>query len=467
MAQVSWGPSNEAELIEAREFLVDVRLAYIAQRDSVQALVDRKKAAASQKNTAEQLAQMQKDQKLKEAKLKKEKEAEDLAKNAAIARNIYAGLPRLKRNGRRDGIPVIPQGVQDGRIAKTFPGTSMLLSRRFPRGLNRCYRTILHCVMHTPEWYHLMGNIHKDCPYTASKCITCALQHMTMAYWNRNGGQNELNRLSGDLGLAIKHVFTDPFDQDIVNEQQSDPFDLLSKFVRYVEREVTGVDPDLPMLPPIRIPEVNSNNFNIGELFRFDYTTHWTCGEDQPEGTASSFGIDINMHYIDSTFTIETYLEDLHMSQFIEVNPLRCNSESCAAQALEPGYEAPDQIREWRITKAPEILVLRLKRLQSETEFLRQKVDFGHVLDLSKFARDQGQQIRYGLRGTVDHSGGAFGGHYTAGLRCRALPGQSELQYCRVDDDWPNTRTYDEATMLDAQGWYPYVLVYSKLLDNE
>lgn len=236
MTQDAWSGSDERALAKALNSVKQLQA---------------KKSTKSKTSYADQLAAIRAEQRLKAAKRKEDEEAKAKADRKAVAdeklaiataqrvkdhaakKKAYAKAPRLKINGRRGGVQVIPSGVESGRIGKEFPKTENVRSRGFPAGQNRCYRnSVLQCVLHTPEFYHLLGNIHKDCIYETHKCVTCALQLMAKTYWDGQGGREELEDRSWELGEAMKEVFQDAKDREVVNLGQSDPFDLMTNFAR-------------------------------------------------------------------------------------------------------------------------------------------------------------------------------------------------------------------------------------------
>ncbi|CZT19088.1 uncharacterized protein RCC_04934 [Ramularia collo-cygni] len=445
-------------------------------------LVKRLEAQKSAAKQAEQLALVRGEAKRKEAERKAAENAgaaatndakmaegnARIARNSEAARRAYAQKPLRKMNGMRNNVRVIPDRVAIGRIGKEFPFTKMQFPRGFPGGQNRCYRnSILQCVFHTPEFYHLMGNIHKDCPYETRECLTCALQYMLTTYWNGTGYPVELVTRSDELFEAIKINFTYKGDLDIINGLQADPFDLITSFVRYIERDITGSDPNTPLDLPIRDAEVNSNNFTVPSVFDVDYIESWTCvdcNEHHPAPAVSAFGLDINVLEVQEVRRIEDYLEDYEMSPFYSRQPYRCDSEACRVRALQHGYVAPDQLRRKLIVNAPEILVVRLNRVKDEDEVNSQRIVYQEQLDLTRYSAS-GNDIRYKLRGIVDHIGSTQNGHYTAAVLCRPLtflPEQGS-RYCRVNETSLGPLMSDARDLLNPEDRDVYVLVYSKV----
>ena len=82
-------------------------------------------------------------------------------KNAgAILRSVTEG----KAKKWRAGSMVVPTGVLKGRISKQWPKTRPVKSNT-SKGLfnrqNNCYRNaLLTCFLHTPKFYHYLGNNH-------------------------------------------------------------------------------------------------------------------------------------------------------------------------------------------------------------------------------------------------------------------------------------------------------------------
>lgn len=471
--------SDDDDLIKKRHVLAEMRRACVVQQQLITTMEGRQKAArvaASQKNT-EGAAAAKAAAVAAARKAVLDKAAADARaariKAAAAARITYSEMPLKKVNGKRGGLEVIPGRVLQGRIGRSFPRTRNKLPRGYPAGLNRCYRnSVLQCVFHTPEFYHLLGNIHKDCPYETNECITCSIQYMVKAYWDGSGGAPEQALRSTDLGSAIRRVFTDKKDEDVRWGDQSDPFDLMFNFVRYIERDVTGKDTQFWEEPPIRDsdPQLNLNQFTIGDVFNFDYTIRWTCvdcGDVKPEVDESDFGLDVKITRKEKDwYTLNTYFNDAEMSPFINVIPSKCDSATCAARrATEVGYVAPEQTKRRRIKRAPDILLLRLNRVQDTKSIFTQKIDYPQYLDLS-WASASGERILYVLRGVVSHFGSTRGGHYMADVMCRSTMEERVPLYCHINESSTAEKTNKSDRMLDPHNSDAYVLVYSRLLNG-
>lgn len=395
----------------------------------------------------------------------------------------------VKRNGINveRGIPVIPQGVVDGQIGKTFPQTRHISPAGINRNGYRCYRnSLLQCLFHTPEFYHLLGIIHKDCPLQPEECITCALQEMAQDYWNGDRDTDDVNYNGDVLQQALKKVITQ--DDSIQGNEQSDPYDLMMFIVRYVEWDAYGIDPVGKGFVSQPLDSNDESSLSFRELFYFEYEESWTCkecGKKHPALTVYEMGVDLLVDIRRSPgSSLESYLQDRRINLFRDPVRVRCNSEVCARSYRneiqnDPKYEPPFQTRYRRIIHAPEILILRLRRFTMEWtppivsttgkvlapgrwsgNKCTQNISYEEGLDLSKYSAWQDDKIQYDLRGVVSHDGMSVqSGHYVADV-LRLGP---ENTYNHIDDTRVGRPSRDRDTLLDPILGDPFVLIYSKV----
>lgn len=381
----------------------------------------------------------------------------------------------VKRNGVSliENRQVIPQNALEGQIGKSFPSTS----NQRPKGIrNRgynCYRNaLLQCLLHTPEFYHLLGNVHKSCAKQPDQCVTCALQRFFQDYWNAPRDSDVLDKDNDILDMALKNVVTE--DEAIQQNQQSCPYDLLFTLIRFMEWDAFGTDPNTEGYVSQRYDNTDPDSFTIPSVFNMEYDSYWKCsecGEEKPAVTEYDFGLKIPIfHERRNGDTIEQYIKDSRSNPFRERSEIRCESKGCQLRRdQQAGYVAPERTTFRAITRAPEILVVRLNRMWAmwnrETERLDAhkliaKISYGETLDLTEYSAYEIDDIRYRLRGVVSHLGTDIqSGHFTAGLRCRGTANTC----CKVDDRNVSTPTGDANVLLNPRVGQPYVLIYSRL----
>lgn len=409
-----------------------------------------------------------------------------------------SSAPLIKQNGicLSNNLAVIPQNVRAGRIGKNFPFTKYLEPAGLPNRTGvRCYRSsILQCLFHTPEFYHLLGNMHKACAKNGNECVTCALQRITQGYWNGDRKSTSLDDDFYILDKALKKVIN--WDSAIQNDrEQGDPYDMLLHFVRYLQWDHTGIDPHtLDAKKNVRVPQLldlnDPTSFTIPSVFEIKYNNYWTCSacnDAKPTWQDTEFGMDLRLlNQRPSGDSLESYLEDSRMWVFRITAPKICTSDICRMKQQVEGYVVPMQTMVRRIANAPQILIIRQLRIFAEwiperrsssgrlwqkasrvTRRLTQKINYGTTLNLTEHVDHpletplRLRELKYRLRGVVVHHGrGIEGGHYTVAVERRDPKGT----YSTINDKLVGTPKTDPRDLLDPKfGAIPYVLVYSKM----
>lgn len=204
-------------------------------------------------------------------------------------------------------------------------------------------------------------------------------------------------------------------------------------------------------------------------MFNFDLALSWTCdvcGDVKPPKTETPFGLSIGMYGTREGDRIEDYLSSDDASPFVDIGRFTCESEACIALASQPGYVTPEQVKIRYIREAPEILVARLNRAIDPDYPVTEKVIYEEYLDLSALSLS-GEKIEYKLRGIVDHVGSTKFGHYTAEVLCRPTWEDAVPLYCRLDESAVGRRTGDIMDLLEPENTDVYVLVYSRVRDEQ
>ena len=381
----------------------------------------------------------------------------------AILRSVTEGGTRKWRAGPM----VIPTGALKGRISKRWPQTRPVKSTA-SKGLfnraNHCYRNaLLQCLLHTPKFYHYLGNIHRHCHEVSQECAVCALQRLVQFYWNDlvwPQNTQPLRRHVKRLDAATKHcIATDhPLYNNIIEDQQTDPHEFIECLLDGIRAKH-----DCPSL-------------DFEHIFKGTIQAKFICEDcgqnnalpapaDQM-GSGFRYGISVPVHEPEEGLALVQYLRVLFSNQ---TAPLKCSSALCNDTASKP--------RDIQVvyTDAPEILTIRLQRFRiyfDEDRKYQEKVidadvDLEEFLDIGEFT-DTGDNVIYRLEGVVAHDcrpdALRYGGHYIAAVR--QYDGRT---FCTLNDDqasqqlrggtlhemyWPRSYKAD---------FKPYMLVYSKI----
>ncbi|EME86730.1 uncharacterized protein MYCFIDRAFT_206929 [Pseudocercospora fijiensis CIRAD86] len=354
-----------------------------------------------------------------------------------------------KRDGRDHRIhrDVIPRGVLAGRIGKRFPRTSSNTTKGLSniKGVS-CYRNaLLQCLIHTPDVYHLLGNIHKDCNRPARQCTMCVLQKVVQEYWNphddaEHSESQELLKLMREFRKAlqtdISQSTSDPapgdlIEEEVLNDQQCSSYDFWKGLLEILKDQVANDSAASALL---------------SRAFDFKYHGTWTCTvcdkEHQDDQEQTEPGLDVNPFSLlpERGLNLIDYIDQATLSTKAA---FRCESETCTtAREASPQQEPLEHTKRFRITKAPEVLVIRTQRLgypidevtnlpvyrDGETEKFEDEIPYEEYLDLSDFSDDlEFSRLTYKLMGVVYHTGTGESGHYIAVARSRTDEGKFAL----------------------------------------
>ncbi|KAF2767309.1 hypothetical protein EJ03DRAFT_337775 [Teratosphaeria nubilosa] len=71
-----------------------------------------------------------------------------------------------------------------------------------------CYKiALLQTLLHVPQMYQYLGNVHKRCDLDADKCVMCATQALWQIYWNDHrwpGSATRLRNAETSFTAALK-----------------------------------------------------------------------------------------------------------------------------------------------------------------------------------------------------------------------------------------------------------------------
>ena len=182
-------------------------------------------------------------------------------------------------------------------------------------------------------------------------------------------------------------------------------------------------------------------------LFSVGHEAAWKCshcGKKHVKVDPPSYSLQLSIHAPrNQPVTITTCLDAYHREENLTI---RC--DGCKKNV--------PRTRLHRIQNAPDVLYIQLKRF-AFNGFSSAKngkpVQFGEILDLSRWTVDPSQPAKYKLQAVVAHSGTLKTGHYIAFVRgpdgIRRISDESVSR--AADNEWRNPR-----------GFAPYILLYSK-----
>lgn len=355
--------------------------------------------------------------------------------------------------------------VQDGRVSRERP-TTFIHDR--PKGFVNpsmlCYRnSLLQCLLHTPVFYNALGAIHRQCKKDVNKCVTCALQELAYKYWHTSrkmpefGSSVGIGSVVNNFHLAVTAECPDnhPFQQSLQQNVQGDPLELLDYLTERVYEKDDSVSPALDRL--LRMSHIRRG-------------TCQDCGAVTAEPRVDSQGLQLPI--IDATTNAPTtkdllgVIREVHNNELLQVS---CQTESCREQGRidrllfgQDGLQTRHRVM--RITQAPDMLCVALKRYDNWGRKIKQDVPFDPELDLTEFTED-GSELKYRLYSVVAHRGDDIqSGHYIAAVRNR------DDQTISVADD-TQVRTRRGRGFRDMQRPMtarrieipPYLLIYQRL----
>ncbi|KAF2722048.1 cysteine proteinase [Polychaeton citri CBS 116435] len=434
-------------------------------------------------------------------------------------KGVQTKLPPTKKSSRYLDQQIIPAGVIHGRIGKKFPKRLRPKTKGMKNSGVDCYKSsALQALLHVPAFYHYLGNIHQSCVLPVDKCVVCALQHLVQAYWN-DESLLEDPPSSGNkppacptecleqLSAACKDNVGDNNAElrlHLTHTMQSDPSLLLDLLFDEIQQQSPDTFFDFFELGKKKVRTCGVCNYqnHIKEVEdeRKDNYVSLHLGEPDTSRPLASMSL---------VSLIFEEMANVKMSA-------RCNSEECRARYevaamakrrqqteqmqtqlhsdfidqqtfneevarlcnLEPGQlgiEGEENTCRVTITKAPEILFVKLNRLYLDMRTYQEKknvadVHYEEFLDLTTYTEQQ-EPLVYRLDAVVAHRNisNTNGGHYTAALR----ETEGVRRFCNVNDDCSllRARGGDFAEMQRPYtgcppGEYratPTLLVYSKV----
>ncbi|KXT11187.1 hypothetical protein AC579_834 [Pseudocercospora musae] len=394
-----------------------------------------------------------------------------------------------KRDGTDHQIKrdVIPRRCLAGRIGKRFPQTRSKSTKGLPnlRGVS-CYRNaLLQCLIHIPDVYHLLGNIHKDCDRPADQCTMCVLQKVVQYYWNPRGGNKKSQARELDI---LMEEFRQALQTDISQGTSDRAPGFLIKAEVLHDGQCSSYDFWKGLLEILKSQVVSDSVARtlLSKAFDVKYRGTWRCEvcglrhRDDQEQTEP--GLDINPFMLLPERGLDL-IDYINQATLSTTAPFKCESDTCtAAREAFPEKAVGSHTKRFRITTAPEVLVIRTQRMgypidektnlpvyedngdETEQCKLEDDIPYSEYLDLSSFSDDLELSLLYKLMGVVYHHGSGASGHYIAMARSRLDDGKFALcNDASIDLPEDIEECLSAVTFDDDTTFLPYVLVYSRI----
>ncbi|KAJ9641812.1 hypothetical protein H2199_005025 [Coniosporium tulheliwenetii] len=313
-------------------------------------------------------------------------------------------------------------------ISRKWP-TSKLGATGFYNPSMWCYRnSILQAMMHLPiflNWIktHQEGGsscadaaqaVRKRSPRNSRptrRCIACAFKRLSEVYWgeprNTTNIENErkaFNRIANAAGWQYKS-----------EEEQADTHDFITELINHLAGGSGS-----PAQMPVDM---------INAIFKVELQTRRKCMRKgcghihTPQHTDQEFGLSIGITDPGKNLNISKYLDRYFQTR----TDADAKCDKCHSKSSMPRIAT--------IEAAPEVLLVQLKRFQTEmvrrrgrvtgvrTTKLDSDVHFDVCLDLSKYqtnpAHREAGSLRYKLSSVVYHRGDKNGGTMWPGSRGR------------------------------------------------
>lgn len=263
-------------------------------------------------------------------------------------------------------------------------------------------------------------------------CVTCALQALVDSYWNDEslpkpprGPRQAVQALNRVLKSTVVEV--DPMYDDIRNGRQSDAYDFLTHLVGKLEEVEDPAD-----------------RFSMADLTTVEHVTQWTCDDcgkvhrrpQVPGEDGHGIGLSVSIGEPKPGLSMLKYLRE---KVYRDMRDRACDSTACKKIAKKECDRSFLRERIMAISKAPEILIIRLARFggvedkesgRFEEWKLTNDVAFEEYLNLGEFTESK-DPLFYQLMGVVAHGGDQLTkGHYIAAVRK-----QCGKDFCSVNDD--------------------------------
>ncbi|PPJ58914.1 hypothetical protein CBER1_04450 [Cercospora berteroae] len=331
---------------------------------------------------------------------------------------------------------------------------------------NLCYRNAsLQALFHSPQFYQFLGRVHEDCYVTSEYCVVCALQELIWRYWNAPGIQPGNSGVT-EVSRGRLEVFTaackksPPRDlqtaREVKKDRQSDAFMFIDYLVRECLAEVPGMDASL-----------------LRDFFELECERSWTCrhcgnvSRIQNEKTGQ-LGLTVEFSDKEKGHGVPWYL---HNGFFYEKAALWCDSDECKERRdNSQAIDGPRRLFTRRITRAPEVLVVRIARFKFTEEGTVSKIDqrvrYPEFLNLNAY---RGQNLKqdcvYRLDGVVGHKGATIRkGHYIAAAR--NLSGRYEVmndsRKILSSGNFKTMESFKKSGNVEKTAFSPFVCVYSR-----
>lgn len=374
---------------------------------------------------------------------------------------LVKGKNKLKEGGARVG------PYYEDEISRTFSGLRYPQSKGMHNPNNLCYRNAsLQALFHSPQFYHFLGIVHQDCYVTSEYCVVCALQELIWRYWNvpgiqpGNSGVTEVSRGRLEVFTAACKK-SPPRDvqtaEEIEKDRQSDAFMFIDYLVRECLPEVHGMDASL-----------------LRDFFELEYEQSWTCRHCGNESRSQDkktgqLGLTVEFSDKEKGHGVPWYL---HNGFFYEKIAIWCDSNECKERRdNSEAIDGPRRLFKRLITRAPEVLVVRIARFkfteESTVSKIDQRVRYPEFLNLNAY---RGQNLTrdcvYRLDGVVGHRGKTTRkGHYIAAAR--DLSGRYEVmndsREILSSSNFKTMEAFNKSGDVEKAAFSPFVCIYSRL----
>ncbi|CAK4033864.1 cysteine ase [Lecanosticta acicola] len=379
-------------------------------------------------------------------------------------RQLKRRYDQAKAAGRAGPRRRQPNRVQYGRITKACEA---FFQKSRPKGMTNpgtwCYQiSVLQCLLHLPEYCALLQCIHKDCPDAGADCAACEVKEMARDYWSA-GTTESISLVHGKLNNALIQMFPandTRLGMALHYDEHCCPFDFWQIAVPEQFRGGPMVRGSYP---------VNEDASAVNKAFqvvRSNYRDCQFCHRVTEREPQPCDGLQFSLEYRDGRPRPQVLIDRIQS----DFNDSTTRPPCGCAGARDNNVEEQQDV--WRLRTCPQILVLRLNRFVmedwdkgGEQRKIDDEVEYDEHLDLSQFAENNNETIRYRLDGVVSQRGDVEGGHYISHIRKPNGTGFLEFDDSQVISITDGTiqDLRHPWKLEDNEGFTPYVLVYSRV----
>ncbi|KAK3719690.1 hypothetical protein LTR37_004227 [Vermiconidia calcicola] len=345
------------------------------------------------------------------------------------------------------------------RVMKWPSGLSQKEPKGFPNPHNYCYRnSLLQCLLHLPGFCRYLSSTHHECPFLEENCTVCALKALAQKYWtDRRDEDFPTRRKDGAIGTLDKAFRScsegTEYHQLGRSLMQEDPHE----FLLFLYSELAEAAQDQPQ--------------QLECLFTMKRTAVRTCADcnhRRPKAEEDAF-MDLGVEKCKpgESRSITDYIRR-YLNESLDWT---CDEDGCEADRQlqkEAGSKVVKQPQvlnlQWKISQAPELLCINLKRSGSAgtNKKMKDDIPYNEELDLTEFTED-GSELKYRLFSVVAHSGTSpKSGHYIAAVRKREEGFQTISDLDREEYKTPDFDELRYPSFEDTK-FDPVLLFYSKI----